>query len=78
MKRISMRLATLALLVSALFVVTSSNAPTVGARDACTVCLGKVQALYEACVDLYGEIPYCGDPIFNDGIIFCYATVCEQ
>lgn len=78
MKRIGMRLAALALLVSALVFVTSSNTRTVGARDACTDCLGKVQALYEACVDLYGEIAYCGDPIFNDAIVFCYATVCEQ
>lgn len=78
MKRITVRLATLALLVSALFVVTSSNPPTVGARDACTDCLGKVQALYEACTDLYGETSYyCGD-VFNDAIVYCYATVCEQ
>ena len=79
MKRISIRLAALTLLVFALvFVSSSTTTRTAKARDACTDCLGKVQALYEACVDLYGEIPYCGDPIFNDGIIFCYATVCEQ
>ena len=78
MKRISIRLATLALLVLAFgFVSSSTNTPTVGARDACTDCLGKVQTLYEACVDLYGETAYCGD-IFNDAIVYCYATVCEQ
>ena len=62
MKRISIRLAALALLVFALVFVSSSTTT----RTA------------KACVDLYGEIPYCGDPIFNDGIVFCYATVCEQ
>ncbi len=76
MKRISMRLSALALLVLALVFVSSPAAPPAGARDACTICLGKVQALYDACADLYGETAYCGD-IFNDGIVYCYATVCE-
>ena len=77
MKRISTRLAALALLVLALVFVSSPAAPSAGARDDCTVCLGKVQTLYDACVDLYGETAYCGD-IFNDAIVYCYATVCEQ
>ena len=76
MKRTRILLAALALFVLALG-FTSSTTRTAKARDACTECLGKVQALYEACSDLYGETAYCGD-IFNDAIVYCYATVCEQ
>lgn len=78
MKRTRILAATLALFVLALVFTSSSVNRPAKARDACTECLGKVQALYEACTDLYGETSfYCGD-VFNDAIVFCYATVCEQ
>jgi hypothetical protein len=56
---------------------SSTTTRTAKARDACSDCQAKVNALYNACADLYGENAYCGD-IFNDGIVYCYATVCEQ
>ena len=77
MKRTRILVATLVLFVLALALASSSTTRTAKARDACSVCQGKVQALYDACADLYGETAYCGD-IFNDGIVYCYATVCEQ
>ena len=77
MKRTRILVATLMLFVLALALASSSTVTrTAKARDACSVCQGKVQALYDACADLYGETAYCGD-IFNDGIVYCYATVCE-
>ncbi len=78
MKRTRILLATLILFVLTIGLASSSTTTrTAKARDACDVCQGKVGALYNACADLYGETAYCGD-IFNDGIVFCYATVCEQ
>lgn len=78
MKRIRILIATLTLLVLTIGLASSSTTTrTVKARDACGVCQGKVQALYDACANLYGETEYCGN-IFNDGIVYCYATVCEQ
>jgi hypothetical protein len=77
MRRTRILAAALLLCVLALVFTSSSTTRTAKARDACTECLGKVQTLYEACADLYGETAYCGD-IFNDAIVFCYATVCEQ
>jgi len=78
MKRTRILVTTLVLFVLALvFTVSSTTTRTVKARDACGDCQMKVGALYNACADLYGETAYCGD-IFNDGIVFCYATVCEQ
>ena len=76
MKRTRILAATLVLFMLALVFTSSSTTRTAKARDACSVCQGKVQALYEACADLYGENEYCGN-IFNDGIVFCFATVCE-
>ena len=77
MKRIRILVKLLLLLVMTIGLVYSSTTTrTVEARDACGVCQGKVQALYDACANLYGETEYCGN-IFNDGIVYCYATVCE-
>ena len=77
MKRTRILVAALMLLVLTLGLVSSSTTTrTVKARDACTDCMVKVQALYDACANLYGENEYCGN-IFNDGIVYCYATVCE-
>ena len=78
MRKTRILVSTLVLFVLTLVLTSSSTTTrTVKARDACTDCQMKVGALYNACADLYGETAYCGD-IFNDGIVFCYATVCEQ
>jgi hypothetical protein len=78
MKRTRILVATLMLLVLTLGLASSSTTTrTVKARDACGDCQQKVNTLYNACADLYGENEYCGN-IFNDGIVYCYATVCEQ
>ncbi len=77
MKRTRILVAALMLSVLALAFTASSTTRTANAQDPCVICQGKVGALYNACADLYGETAYCGD-IFNDGIVFCYATVCEQ
>jgi hypothetical protein len=77
MKRTRILVKLLLLLVMMIGLVYSSTTTrTVKARDACSVCQGKVQALYDACANLYGETEYCGN-LFNDGIVYCYATVCE-
>lgn len=77
MKRTRILVKLLLLLVLTIGLAYSSTTTrTVKARDACGVCQGKVQALYDACANLYGETEYCGN-IFNDGIVYCYATVCE-
>lgn len=78
MKRTRILVATLLLSVLTIGLASSSTTTrTVKARDACTDCTVKVQALYDACANLYGETAYCGD-IYNDGVVYCYATVCEQ
>ena len=77
MKRTRILVATLILFVLTIGLTSSSTTRTAKARDACGDCQVKVNALYNACADLYGENAYCGD-IFNDGIVYCYATVCEQ
>ena len=77
MKRTRILAATLLLCVLALVLSSSSTTRTAKAQDPCVICLGKVQTLYEACADLYGENEYCAN-VFNDAIVFCYATVCEQ
>ncbi len=45
--------------------------------DACVKCLGKVQHDYEKCQAKFGPVLMC-DEEFNEGIVYCYATVCEQ
>ena len=77
MKRTRIVVATLFLLVLTIGLASSSNTRTAKANDPCTDCTIKVNTLYNACADLYGENAYCGD-IYNDGVVFCYATVCEQ
>lgn len=47
-------------------------------KDKCLTCLAKVQRDYEKCIAEQGETPFCGDEVFNPGIVECFATVCEQ
>ncbi|HEX6625784.1 MAG TPA: hypothetical protein VF064_18855 [Pyrinomonadaceae bacterium] len=44
--------------------------------DPCTKCLGKVQHEYEKCQARFGPVLMC-DEEFNQGIVNCFATVCE-
>jgi len=77
MKRTRILVATLTLSLLTIALASSATTTrTAKAQDACAICQGKVQALYDACADLYGETAYCGD-LFNDGIVYCYSTVCE-
>jgi hypothetical protein len=47
-------------------------------EDPCTECLMWVGQRYEDCIAEHGETsPICGEQ-FNQDIIHCYATVCEQ
>ena len=47
-------------------------------KDRCPACLEKVQRDYEKCIREQGEeTPFCGDTVFNPGIVACFATVCE-
>lgn len=46
--------------------------------DPCLKCLGKLQKEYEKCEAKYGGPNIVCDEQFNQGIIECYATVCEQ
>lgn len=47
-------------------------------KDKCDACLQKLAADQEKCAAKYGEFSQtCADE-FNQAIINCYATVCEQ
>jgi hypothetical protein len=51
---------------------------TVKAMDACDVCVGQVQQTLDACeAQNGGPSQFCYDQ-YNQGIVHCYATVCEQ
>jgi hypothetical protein len=45
--------------------------------DPCVKCLEKLEREFEKCEAKYGVGQMCYD-LFNNGIIECYATVCEQ
>ena len=45
--------------------------------DPCVKCQEKVQHDFEKCEARFGVSQFCYDQ-FNNGIIACYATVCEQ
>jgi hypothetical protein len=49
----------------------------VPSSDPCTKCLEKVQRDFEKCEAKHGVGQFCYDQ-FNEGIVHCYATVCEQ
>jgi hypothetical protein len=70
---------TLVLFVLALVFSSPFSAGTVKADqpDPCVKCQEKVQRDFEHCEAKYGVSQFCYDQ-FNNGIIACYATVCEQ
>lgn len=45
--------------------------------DPCQKCLEKLAHDVNKCEEKYGLSERCND-VFNNGIIHCYATVCEQ
>lgn len=46
--------------------------------DPCVKCQSKVQQRLDKCIEKSGEFTQeCADE-FNQGIVDCYATVCEQ
>jgi len=70
--------ATLVFFVLALGFVSTFTSRTVKAIDPCEECMVAVQAQFEACEAANGgPSQFCYDQ-FNQGVVFCYATVCEQ
>jgi len=50
----------------------------VKAADSCEDCMLGVEQRFEACQNALGpDAQICYDT-FNDGVVVCYATVCEQ
>ncbi len=44
----------------------------------CEACFRKVQKDYEKCIKEQGEeTPFCGETVFNPGIVGCFAMGCE-
>lgn len=57
---------------------TSRTAQAVTQPDACDKCVAKVQKRLDKCEAQHGgPAQECYDE-FNQGIVYCYATVCEQ
>lgn len=79
MKRSLILTATLVLFVLALAFSSPFPSAAVKAQppDPCVKCQEKVQRDFEKCEAKYGVSQFCYDE-FNNGIIACYATVCEQ
>ena len=79
MKRPLLLTATLILFVLALVFSSPFRAGVVHAvpPDPCVKCQQKVQHDLEKCEARFGVSQFCYDQ-FNQGIVNCYATVCEQ
>lgn len=82
MKRSATIAAALVFFTLALLLSSPSGSSTAGAKDLkkdkCDECLQKLAADQEKCAAKHGENSQtCADE-FNQGIIDCFATVCEQ
>ena len=77
MKRSFALTATFILFVLTLILSTPYSTQAVP-PDKCVKCMGKVQKDYERCVAEFGETSLICADVFNNGIIECFATVCEQ
>jgi hypothetical protein len=79
MKRSLVLTTMLALSVLTVAFTSPYPATTVKAQppDPCVKCLEKLEHDFEKCEAKYGVGQFCYDE-FNNGIIACYATVCEQ
>ncbi|MDT4965791.1 MAG: hypothetical protein QOJ64_528 [Acidobacteriota bacterium] len=67
----------LCLLSLTFFSAFPSGAVKADPPDPCVRCQQKVQHDFEKCEAKFGVSQFCYDQ-FNNGIIACYATVCEQ
>jgi hypothetical protein len=78
-KRPLLLTATLILFVFALVFSSPYRSAVVHAEqpDPCVKCQQKVQHEFEKCEARFGVSQFCYDQ-FNQGIVDCYATVCEQ
>jgi hypothetical protein len=77
-KRTLLLAATMVVLMLTLAFSTPSHSGAVNAaNDKCTTCLEKIERDFEKCEAKYGVGQFCYDQ-FNNDIIHCYATVCEQ
>lgn len=56
---------------------TTSMAPTAKAEDPCVYCQMAAQARLDACERALGPNQFCYDQ-YNQDIVTCYATICEQ
>jgi hypothetical protein len=78
MKRSRILTGTLVVFLLALAFVSTFTSRMVKAEDPCIECMRGVQAQLEACETAFGgPSQVCYDQ-FNNGVIVCYATVCEQ
>ena len=79
MKRSLLLTATLALFGFALAFSSPSGSSVARADqpDPCVKCQIKVQHEFEKCEAKFGVSQFCYDQ-FNQGIVDCFATVCEQ
>jgi hypothetical protein len=77
MKRSRILNLTLVLFALAIMFFSTLTSRTVKAEDPCVECMIVVQKQFEACEAVLGPSQQCYDQ-FNNGVIFCYATVCEQ
>jgi hypothetical protein len=68
---------TLVFFLLALIFSSTTKTLTVRAEDPCTECMRFVQAHYEACEAALGPNQICYDQ-YNNDVVLCYATVCEQ
>jgi hypothetical protein len=77
MRRLMILSVMLVLLLS-LAVSSPRSTRVVKAADECEDCMMKVETAFEQCLSTLGQnAPQCYD-LFNDGVVVCYATVCEQ
>jgi hypothetical protein len=77
MRRMMLLTVMLALLLA--LVMGSPRAPrVVKAADQCEDCLAQVESAFEECLNTLGQNAQVCYDLFNDGIVACYATVCEQ
>jgi hypothetical protein len=50
----------------------------VKADDPCVDCIAQNYERYVACTTALGENAQICDELYNDGVIYCYATVCDE
>ena len=77
MRRLMILTVMLALFL-ALASASSRTTRVAKAADQCEDCMLQVEMAFEQCLNTLGpNAQQCYD-LFNDGVVVCYATVCEQ